>query len=1536
MQLEHSAAGTTARASEPQRTRLVWDQGNRQVFADLSTAMLQPRPVVVLIGEEGSGKTALLNEWAADCDGAIYLARPGPMSGGPDEVMSAVAAAFDVKAESTDKNALTAALRAKLTTLADLGDIPVLLVDDADKLDANTIELLRLFASIRHNGMPLMRLVLGGRPILRRLAKADNEHAGEAITVIEMGPLSSDAAENLVFQKIREMTGDRAEIEPGVAAAVARLGGDTPGQLVAAAAKVGAAALEGGWARIGSDRAARLISATPEPDPIADSGFDIHPAEQPEAASDDVSTTGKLPSSIREAEDPRMLLRWAFGLRKDDDKPADTGRAAPEPAAPKPDNTSVAPKVEEPKPLPTEPTAPIAPQKQVASPPPVEPRPAPPAPSPPVAEQPPTIEMKAPPAEPTPPSQAQDAASKPPEQGRPAKITKPFRFPDAVPAYITSPLPSLPVRNSQAKADAAPQRPQPVARPPASPPPQATQPAPPPVQTRQPAPPPPQARQPEPAPQPQARPKAPLPPPPQAAQPRTAAQQQARKPGAAPVTEDASGTHIFESSDADELLFPEPDADLNAALRRVVAAEQAEREESAAPAPQQTQPAYEQVEEGAPSEPSLVKVDAALASVDLPPLAAHVPETGRGDELRAEQRERTLREAFAVREEPKRSYSALYFAGAFAAGLALAFVGWPMLKNALQEPAAVAENTTEDIPAISVGTANADGTSATVQTAAAPPADPSRGPELTAIVEEIRTPDVNERVVVSGFASLDGTGVRVPAQDVDPSLEGVTSAPEPLSGIDVGMQPQIQPGAFPGRPGTIVGGEGTEELVALMEQKAALENQIASLTTERNTIISELPQLQQQVATLSGQSSELDARLGEQSAVLARAEQDAAALREQAAEAGARRDNLTAEISALETELSSLSDNATTSANLAAEASSLEDQRKVLTSEVSELQTQQKVLEAELNATRGALASEQRALDQLRIEQEKAALARDEAESELLVLQAEVDATTLALKEAEDARAQTRAEGEAALAAGSVPIEEIATARGEAESELATINGAIEIGREELSTIEESIAARRAALDAPISEGAGNTGSAEAKVAALRDEAAALEASIESARGKLASVSDERANAAAVSDELDELMASRVQVRENLERARLELAAEEKRFSDERAAMETEIVELTSALDARREEMANAEGTVASLNERLADLSDQTAVEEAKFAQLREKVDAELEDANARLLAARQAADSETARLNNAAADFQDVETRRAEAVAALEEAKARFEREREERQGALLTEQAAIEEDISSAKDQLANLTQEAQAQQDRLSGAAEERLRLEAEIASLKEQLTSEQSALRANLETLSAEEANLAASVESKRAELQSLEASNSGRSTNDRGSTIVTERRDALLDEVAAAEQTLAALRADISSERRTQSEDLGEMPVETTPGPKPAFPIVSAAKTPPPRGGLPAARTEAKVEVEQAATAPADATPAARVARDAQEVREVLASLPEFNRLSGDQRTTLEKELIDGACLTEALQTAAGRINRLMLAGLMRKLDMCTG
>ena len=78
-----------------------------------------------------------------------------------------------------------------------------------------------------------------------------------------------------------------------------------------------------------------------------------------------------------------------------------------------------------------------------------------------------------------------------------------------------------------------------------------------------------------------------------------------------------------------------------------------------------------------------------------------------------------------------------------------------------------------------------------------------------------------------------------------------------------------------------------------------------------------------------------------------------------------------------------------------------------------------------------------------------------------------------------------------------------------------------------------------------------------------------------------------------------------------------------------------------------------------------------------------------------------------------------------------------------------------------------------------------------------------------------------------------------------------------------------------------------------------------------------------------------AVAPEPRLPAERVGRDADLVRDVLVGLPELDKLTAAQRETLEAELVAGACLTEALEASAGRINRLMLAGLMRKLDMCT-
>lgn len=75
---------------------------------------------------------------------------------------------------------------------------------------------------------------------------------------------------------------------------------------------------------------------------------------------------------------------------------------------------------------------------------------------------------------------------------------------------------------------------------------------------------------------------------------------------------------------------------------------------------------------------------------------------------------------------------------------------------------------------------------------------------------------------------------------------------------------------------------------------------------------------------------------------------------------------------------------------------------------------------------------------------------------------------------------------------------------------------------------------------------------------------------------------------------------------------------------------------------------------------------------------------------------------------------------------------------------------------------------------------------------------------------------------------------------------------------------------------------------------------------------------------------QTDVSPDDDTPA-RIRRDAEDVRDALADMPGFSRLTPDKQEELAQRLEDGECAADALKTTLGRVPAIALRNLIRDL-----
>jgi general secretion pathway protein A len=140
----------------------------REALSTLQYGLLSAKPLTVLIGEAGTGKTTLIRA-ALESERCrhvrcVYLNNPALRT---DDFVRLLALKFDLGPESAESKALLLErLELLLRERRASGEITALVIDEAQSLSVEMLEEIRLLANIEMPSAKLLPLVLAGQPEL--------------------------------------------------------------------------------------------------------------------------------------------------------------------------------------------------------------------------------------------------------------------------------------------------------------------------------------------------------------------------------------------------------------------------------------------------------------------------------------------------------------------------------------------------------------------------------------------------------------------------------------------------------------------------------------------------------------------------------------------------------------------------------------------------------------------------------------------------------------------------------------------------------------------------------------------------------------------------------------------------------------------------------------------------------------------------------------------------------------------------------------------------------------------------------------------------------------------------------------------------------------------------------------------------------------------------------------------------------------------------------------------------------------------------
>jgi general secretion pathway protein A len=201
--------------------RFLWlSDTHQEGLATLVYGITRHKGFLLLTGEVGTGKTTLLRaalaEIPPDTDTALILNTMGLT---PLDLLKLIAAEFGIDGPLNSTADFLIALNRMLLERLRLGRNTVLIIDEAQNLDLETLEQVRLLSNLETDTEKLMQIVLTGQPeLLRKLASPSLRQLRQRIAVEHhMELLRADEVAPYLAHRIQVAGGSMEEVfSPGV------------------------------------------------------------------------------------------------------------------------------------------------------------------------------------------------------------------------------------------------------------------------------------------------------------------------------------------------------------------------------------------------------------------------------------------------------------------------------------------------------------------------------------------------------------------------------------------------------------------------------------------------------------------------------------------------------------------------------------------------------------------------------------------------------------------------------------------------------------------------------------------------------------------------------------------------------------------------------------------------------------------------------------------------------------------------------------------------------------------------------------------------------------------------------------------------------------------------------------------------------------------------------------------------------------------------------------------------------------------------